>query len=59
MMSFSRGVRLMTAAEIYDEIFASVVPVAALWGFVIGTGFGLFAWMMRQPYRIFRKIVGV
>lgn len=49
----------MTTAEIYHEVFASIVPVAALLGFATGTGFALFAWMLRQPYQIFRKIVGV
>lgn len=49
----------MTVEELLQDIFASLVPVAGLLGFSTGTGFILFAWMVRQPYRIFRQIVGV
>lgn len=49
----------MSEMEILREILASIVPVSALLGFVSGTALTLFAWMVRQPYRVFRKIVGV
>lgn len=49
----------MTAAEVLQEVFGSIVPVGGLLGFATGTGFVLFAWMVRQPYRIFRQITGV
>lgn len=41
------------------EVILTYLPVAGLSGFVFGTGVSLFAWMVRQPYRLFRGIVGV
>lgn len=48
----------MTATEICNLLLREIFPVAALLGFVTGTGFALFAWMVRQPYRLFRDISG-
>lgn len=41
------------------DVILTYLPVAGLSGFVFGTGVFLFGWMVRQPYRIFRGIVGV
>lgn len=58
MIDCLRGVWALSEFDVLREIFASIVPVAALLGFAFGTGSTLFGWMVRQPYRLFRKVAG-
>lgn len=49
----------MSAYEIVSGVIRDYLPLTGLIGFSFATGVSLFAWMVRQPYRIFRSIVGV
>ena len=44
--------------ESAKETIETALVVAGSVGFAFGTGIYLFAWMVRQPYRMFRKITG-
>lgn len=46
------------SVESAKETIETALVVAGSVGFAFGTGIYLFAWMVRQPYRMFRKITG-
>lgn len=53
-LTVCRGGDDMTVQQVIETTLFS----AGVVGFAFGTGVYLFAWMVRQPYRLFRRITG-